>query len=205
MSIKSVKLVLILTLVLFFAFSYTKQVDAFSSVIGEGSIFPGGSIFPSTGIFPGGSLFPKGIFPNGQIFINGSLITQPFQRIVFHNHRLFITGFSAPNVKVKLLFHSKPLTVEAITNSNGYWSYEIPNFSSGNHTLAMAIEDHNGITTKSTRVATFAIPTKDSFSLNNSFPLFYQLNFLTISLLVIGTMGFLTFFYSAVRLYVKHE
>lgn len=194
-----------------------QKAQAFSSVLGEsfifpnGHLFPNGQIFPNGHIFPNGQLFPNGIFqndqlfPNGDVFINGNSITTPFKKITVKNHKIFLSGYAYPYVRVKLLLHSKPMHVETTTDSNGYWTYEIPNLESGDHTLTMAVEDQNGVKTKSVLAASFTVSNQQGIGSVNHFPPLNQLNYLTISMMVLGTMGLFLCMYSYIRVRVLHE
>ena len=137
------------------------------------------------------------------VSIDGHQVTDPKAPIVTDSSSPTFSGYTIANAEVLLIISSDPVEAETLSDGKGYWLYTMESsLETGQHTLSLKITDSNGITSKETLVATFIVPEvkgeKTTTPAINGTPLpkTPRINYLTISLVVLGSLVLLGAIYA---------
>ena len=112
-------------------------------------------------------------------------------------------GYTIPNAEVTLIIRSEPIEYTTLSDATGYWSYTFQEpLPAGQHTLSLKVTDQYGITSNEVLAATFTVPEVKGESIVPSLspttppiPKNPKINYLTISLVVIGSLALLGVLY----------
>lgn len=116
-------------------------------------------------------------------------------------------GYTIPNAEVTLIIRSEPREYTTLSDATGYWSYTVEDpLPAGQHTLSLKVTDQYGIISNEVLAATFTVPEVKGESITQPLsptsppiPKNPKVNYLTISLVVIGSLVLLgaLYFYLA--------
>ena len=127
--------------------------------------------------------------------IDGVKIESPRKEILIISKNPTFSGYTIPNSKLTLIIRSMPIYRNILSDANGFWKYtlDIP-LASGRHTLSMKISDRYGNTSDEILIATFRIP-----QFPTSQPQIQQINYFSITLIVLGALFFLGIIYAVLH------
>ncbi len=167
------RLILFFTAILLLSFAIVPApVGAFSAVLGAKTIGAEG------------------------VSINGYQADDPKSPIALDTATPTFSGYTIPNASLLLIIRSEPIERETLSDATGYWSYTFKEpIEAGQHTLSLKITDKYGIISNEVLAATFTVPEVKGESTapppsptTPPIPKNPQVNYLTISLVVIGSL-----------------
>ena len=137
------------------------------------------------------------------VSIDGYQITDPENLIVVDSNYPTFSGYTVANAEILLIISSETIEAETLSDANGYWIYTMESpLEAGQHTLSLKITDSKGIASEETLAATFIIPevkgeeTTAPITTGTPFPKTPRINYLTISLIVLGSLVLLGAIYA---------
>lgn len=136
------------------------------------------------------------IIGDQEVFIDGYKIEDPEDPIVVYGTKPTFSGYTIANAEVLLIIASDPIEVETLSDANGYWFYTMENsLEAGQHTLSLKITDSSGIASEEILAATFIVPEvkgeETTASTDTPLPKTPKINYLSISLIVLGSLALL--------------
>lgn len=141
------------------------------------------------------------------VSIDGYQADDPESPITLDDFTPTFSGYTIPNAELTLIIRSEPREYTTLSDATGYWSYTIQEpLPVGQHTLSLKVTDQYGITSKEVLAATFTVPEVKGESIVPSsspttppIPKNPKVNYLTISLGIIGSLALLgaLYFYLA--------
>lgn len=141
------------------------------------------------------------------VSIDGYQSDDPESPIMLDDSTPTFSGYTIPNASILLIIRSEPIERETLSDATGYWSYTFDEpLYAGQHTLSLKVTDKYGITSDEVLAATFTVPEVKGESIAPSLsptsppiPKNPKINYLTISLIVIGSLTLLgaLYFYLA--------
>lgn len=137
------------------------------------------------------------------VSINGYQTDDPKNPIMLDTATPTFSGYTIPNASLLLIIRSEPIERETLSDATGYWSYTFDEpLVAGQHTLSLKVTDQYGITSDEVLAVTFTVPEVKG---ENTLPSpssttppiakISQVNYLTISLAVIGSLVLLSALY----------
>jgi hypothetical protein len=129
-----------------------------------------------------------------QVLIDGQQISDPNQVFVISSQKPVFSGYTTANSKITLTIRSKTVQAETLSDANGHWSYTPEeSLSYGQHSLSLKITDKTGLVGDEQLAATFLIREGQVKGTLTSFPSTGlpdrpEINYLTISLTVLGAL-----------------
>lgn len=162
---------------------------------------------------PGYSIGSSRIVQDFKIYIDGEEIVNPHTRLTLTTNQPILFGYTLDNVRVNITVvsdsNSASSTQTVASNNEGYWIYrEDSELAQGSYTILMSMSDLTGTSTTVTKVGSFEIPevlpeiihtAADQRSLIPN-PSLNSINYLTISLAVVGAMLLATLIYLVARI-----
>ena len=141
------------------------------------------------------------------VYIDGYQANDPESLITLDTPMPTFSGYTIPNTNILLIIRSEPIERETLSDATGYWSYTFTEpLDAGQHTLSLKVTDQYGITSDEVLAATFTVPGVKGESItpplsptSPPIPKNPKINYLTISLGVIGSLALLgaVYFYLA--------
>jgi hypothetical protein len=137
------------------------------------------------------------------VSIDGYQADNPESPITLDDSTPTFSGYTIPNASLLLIIRSEPIERETLSDATGYWSYTFDEpLVTGRHTLSLKVTDQYGITSKEVLAATFTVPEVKGESItpplsptSPPIPKNPKVNYLTISLVVIGSLALLGVLY----------
>ncbi len=156
---------------------------------------------PPTYAFP--SVLGARVIGEQGVSIDGHQVADPKVPIVADSSSPTFSGYTIANAEVLLIISSDPFEAETLSDGKGYWLYTMESpLETGQHTLSLKITDSNGITSKEALAATFIVPevkgeeTTAPVTTEIPLPKTPRINYLTISLVVLGSLVLLGAIYA---------
>ncbi len=169
------KNLILLAILIAFAFSSSQSVHAFSSVLGAN------------------------VAPTQSISIGGSTITSPDVPINVDSNKPSFSGYTTPNSKVTLTFQSQTIIREVLSDATGFWKYtlDVP-LEPATHKISMQVTDKYGNKSENKLLATFIVPEANAQAsiIPSPIPKKMEFNYLTITLGVLGALAVLGIIYA---------
>ena len=144
-----------------------------------------------------------GVVGEQSVSVDGHQVKDPKDPVVADSSSPTFSGYTIANAGVLLIISSDPIEAETLSDANGYWFYTMESpLEPGQHTLTLKITDSNGITSEETLAATFVIPevkgeeTTKPITTEAPLPKTPRINYLTISLIVLGSLVLLGAIYA---------
>jgi len=136
------------------------------------------------------------IIGDQEVSIDGYKIDDPESPIVVDSTKPTFSGYTTANAEVLLIIASDPIEVETLSDANGYWFHTMENpLEAGQHALSLKITDSSGIASEEILVATFISPEvkgeETTVSTDTPLPKAPRINYLSISLIVLGSLSLL--------------
>ncbi len=138
-----------------------------------------------------------------EVSIDGYQVTDPKNPVVADSSRPTFSGYTIANAQVLLIISSDPFEAETLSDANGYWIYTMESpLGAGQHTLSLKITDSTGATSEEVLAATFIVPevkgeeTTTPAITETPLPKTPRINYLTISLIVLGSLVLLGAIYA---------
>lgn len=137
------------------------------------------------------------------VSIDGYQSDDPESPITLDDSTPTFSGYTIPNAEVTLIIRSEPTEYTTLSDATGYWTYTFDEpLNAGQHTLSLKVTDQYGITSDEVLAATFTVPEVKGESIAPSLsptsppiPKNPRVNYLTISLVVIGSLALLGVLY----------
>lgn len=136
------------------------------------------------------------------VSVDGNLVEDPKTPIVANSSKPTFSGYTISNAEVLLIINSDPIEVKTLSDANGYWLYVMDtSLEVGQHTLSLKITDDMGVESEEMLAATFIVPeVKNSQTPailgDTLIPKTPRINYLTITLIVLGSLTFLGITYA---------
>lgn len=136
------------------------------------------------------------------VSVDGNQVEDPKTPIVAESNTPTFSGYTISNAEVLLIINSDTIEAETLSDANGYWLYSMDTaLEVGQHTLSLKVTDKNGAESEETLAATFIVPevkgAETTSMLGNApTPKTPRINYLTITLVVLGSLTLLGAFYA---------
>ncbi|MBU1085428.1 MAG: Ig-like domain-containing protein [Patescibacteria group bacterium] len=133
------------------------------------------------------------IIGNQEVYIDGYEVEDPYASIFIDSTKPTFYGYTIANAEVLLIIASDPIEIEILSDADGYWFHAMENpLEVGQHTLTLKITDSSGIASEEILVATFNTPEvkgeEATVSTDTPLPKTPRINYLSISLIVLGSL-----------------
>ena len=162
---------------------------------------------------PGYSVGSSRLVQDSKTYISGEEITDPDTKLTLNTDRPILFGYTIDNVQIKVVIVSDDSLASSthitVSDDDGYWVHQEEDaLEDGDYTILMSIIDQTGTSSAMEMIGSFTIPevlpeiiqtTVDRRKLIPD-PSLHNLNYLTISLIVISAMLVVTLFYIFVRI-----
>jgi len=137
------------------------------------------------------------------VSVDGYQVKDPKEPIVVDTAQPTFTGYTVANAEILLIIRSEEIKAETLSDARGFWKYMLDKpLEAGQHTLSMQVTDSRRRTSKETLAATFIVPEvkgeQATIPVSDEVPLpkTPRINYLTISLIVLGSLVLLGAIYA---------
>lgn len=141
------------------------------------------------------SVFGARIIGDEGIFVDGRKVEDEDEPLTADSPTPTFEGYTVPQARVLLIIRTDPIEAETLSDAHGYWKYTLGQpLEPGQHTLSLRVTDKNGVTSDQVLAATFIVPevkgagSATPAATTSPLPKSPRLNYLTITLIVLGSL-----------------